>query len=45
VALPQTLGFKAEAVDEEGILSACTVVEVGNNYVIISFDDWYTLAE
>ena len=39
-ALPQTLGFKAEAVDEVRTWSACTVKEVGNDYVMVSFDSW-----
>ena len=38
MALPQTVGFKAEAVDEEGVWCACTVEEVDNDNVIISFD-------
>ncbi|RMX42886.1 hypothetical protein pdam_00005168 [Pocillopora damicornis] len=38
MALPQTVGFKAEAVDEEGVWCACTVEEVDDDYVIISFD-------
>jgi len=40
MALPQTFGFNTEAVDEEGIWCACTVVEVGNNYVIVPLDGW-----
>ena len=32
MALPQTVGFKAEAVDEDGVWCACTV-EVDNDYV------------
>ena len=38
MALPQTVGFKAEVVDEEGVWCACTVEEVDDDYVIISFD-------
>jgi len=38
--LPQTVGFKAEAVDEEGIWHPCTVEDVSNDYVIVSFDGW-----
>ena len=38
--LPQTVGFKAEAVDEEGVWCACTVEEVDDDYVIVSFDSW-----
>ena len=38
MALPQTVGFKAESVDEEGVWCACTVEEVDDDYVIISFD-------
>ena len=38
MALPQTVGFKAEAFDEEGVWCACTVEEVDDDYVIISFD-------
>ena len=33
MALPQTVGFKAEAVDEEGAWCACTVEEVDDDYV------------
>lgn len=40
MALPQTIGFKAEAVDEEGIWCPCTVEDVSNDYVIVSFDGW-----
>ena len=40
MALPQTVGFKAEAVDEEGVWCACTVEEVDDDYVIVSFDSW-----
>ena len=36
MALPQTLGFKAEAVDEERVLCACTVKEVDDDYMIVS---------
>ena len=32
--------FKAEAVDEVGNWCACTVEEVGNYYVMVSFDSW-----
>ena len=39
MALPQTVGFKAEAVDEERVWCACTVEEVGN-YMVVSFDGW-----
>ena len=38
MALPQTVGFKAEVVDEEGVWCACTVEKVDDDYVIISFD-------
>ena len=38
--LPQTVGFKVEAVDEEGVWCACTVEEVDDDYVIVSFDSW-----
>ena len=34
MALPQTVGFKAEAVDEEGVWCTCTVEEVDDDYVI-----------
>ena len=37
MVLPQTVGFKAEAVDEEGVWCACTVEEVDDDYVIVSF--------
>ena len=40
MALPQTVGFKAEAVDEEGIWCPCTVQEVSRDSVIVSFDGW-----
>ena len=40
MALPQTLGFKAEAVDEERVWCACTVEEVDDDYMIVSFDGW-----
>ena len=40
MALPQTVGFKAEAVDEEGIWCPCTVQEVSSDSVIVSFDGW-----
>ena len=40
MALPQTVGLKAEAVDEEGVNCACTVEEVDDDYVIVSFDGW-----
>ena len=40
MALPQTVGFKAEAVNEERVWCACTVEEVDNVYVIVSFDGW-----
>ena len=40
MVLPQTVGFKAEAVDEEGVWCACTVEEVDDDYVIVSFDSW-----
>ena len=40
MALPQTVGFKAEAVDEEGVWCTCTVEEVDDDYVIVSFDGW-----
>ena len=33
MALPQTVGFKAEAVDEEKVWCACTVEEVDDDYV------------
>ena len=39
MALPQTVGFKPEAVDEEGVWCACTI-EVDDDYVIVSFDGW-----
>ena len=39
MALPQTVGFKAEAVDQ-GVWCACTVEEVDDDYVIVSFDGW-----
>ena len=38
MVLPQTVGFKAEAVGEEGIWCPCTVEDVSNDSVIISFD-------
>ena len=37
MAFPQAVGFKAEAADE-GVWCACTVEEVDDNYVIVSFD-------
>ena len=40
MVLPQTVGFKAEAVDEEGVWCVCTVEEVDDDYVIVSFDSW-----
>ena len=40
MALPQTVGFKAEAVNEERVWCACTVEEVDNVYVIVSFGGW-----
>ena len=40
MALPQTVGFKAEAVDEERVWCVCTVEEVDNDSVIISFEGW-----
>ena len=40
MALPQTVGFKAEAVDEEGVWCACTVEEVDDDYAIVSFNGW-----
>ena len=40
MVFPQTMGFKAEAVDEEGVWCACTVEEVDDDYVIVSFDSW-----
>ena len=39
MALPQTVGFKPEAVDEEGVWCACTI-EIDDDYVIVSFDGW-----
>ena len=38
MALPHTVGFKAEAVDEEGSWCPCTVQDVSNDSVIVSFD-------
>ena len=38
MALPHTVGFKAEAVDEEGIWCPCTVEDVRNDSVIVLFD-------
>ena len=40
MALPQTVDFKAEAVDEERVWCARTVEEVEDDYVIASFDSW-----
>ena len=40
MALPKTVGFKAEAVDEEGLWCACTVKEVNDNFVIVFFNGW-----
>ena len=40
MALPQTVGFKAEAVDEERVWYACTVKKVDDDYLIVSFDGW-----
>ena len=37
MALPQTVGFKAEAVGE-GVWCVCTVEEEDDDYVIVSFD-------
>ena len=34
MALPQTVGFKAEAVDEGGVWYACAVEEVDNDSVL-----------
>ena len=42
MALPQTVGFKAEEGDEEGVWCTCTVEEVDDDYVIVSFDGWNT---
>ena len=39
-ALPQTVGFKAEEVHEEGVWCVCTVEEVDDDDVIVSFDGW-----
>ena len=36
MAIPQIVGFKAEAIDEEGVWCACTVEEVDNDYVIVT---------
>ena len=36
MAIPQIVGFKAEAVDEEGVWCRCTVEEVDNDYVIVT---------
>ena len=36
MALPQTVGFEAEAIDEEGIWCPYTVEDVSNDSVIIS---------
>jgi len=36
--LPQTLGFKAEAVNVVGTWCASTVEEESNHYVMVSFD-------
>ncbi|KAK2570143.1 hypothetical protein P5673_004900, partial [Acropora cervicornis] len=38
MALPQTVGFKAETVDEEGIWCPCTVEDISKDSVIISFN-------
>ena len=40
ISLSKTVGFKAEAIDEEGVWCACTVKEVNNNFAIVSFDSW-----
>ena len=40
MALSQTVGIKAEAVDEAGIWCPCTVEDVRNDSVIVSFDGW-----
>ena len=44
MALPQTVAFKAETVDEEGIWYPCIVKDISKDSVIISFDgqnvDW-----
>ena len=40
MALPQTVSFKAEVIDEEGVWCACTVEEVENDNVIVSFNGW-----
>ena len=40
MALPHTVGFKTEAVNEEGIWCPCTVEDVSNDSVIVSFDGW-----
>ena len=39
MALPQTVGFQADAVGE-GVWCVCTVEEVDDDYVIVSFDGW-----
>ena len=39
MALPQTVGFKAEEVDK-GIWWPCTVKDVSNDFVFVSFDGW-----
>ena len=41
LVLPETVGFKTEAVDEEGIWGPCTVEDVSNDPLsIVSFDGW-----
>ena len=40
MALLQTVGFKAEAVDEERVWCVCAVEEVDNDCVIVSFEGW-----
>lgn len=44
MVLPKTVGFKAEAVDEEGIWCPCTLKDISKDSLIILFDggnvDW-----
>ena len=43
MVLPQTIiiiGFKAQAVDEEGIRCPCTVEDASNDSVFVLFDGW-----
>ena len=44
MALPQTVGFKAEAVDEEGVWCAC-IVEEATFFLEIPYVTWQGFLE